>query len=121
MAAGFTIAQSLRMCGGLLVWSSAFVFLYAGFSLGCKQLAPDPADGLANPVTGILAAIFALHLLALAGLGWLWWKHPVPPAADEPDSGPGFRHWVEGMVLVISTAGLIWIAFPVFMVAPCTG
>jgi hypothetical protein len=54
---GWTVVAMLRMNAGLIVWASAFVFLYAGFSLGCQLLAPSPEDGLANAVTVLLLVL----------------------------------------------------------------
>ncbi|GEM_PF-730595 len=117
----FNLGQLFRMGAGLVVWSSAFVCLYAGFSLGCQYLTPSVDDGLANPVTYLLTGIFLVHLLALTGLGGLWWKRPVPAADGESPASRDFRHWIEGAVLAFSITGLVWIGFPIFMVAPCAG
>lgn len=118
---GWNVIALLRMGAGLIVWASAFVFLYAGFSLGCQFLAPPVEDGLMNPVTGWLALLALLHLGILLVLVALWWKRPVKAAAGEEETSRLLRHQVEGLVLICSIAGLVWIAFPVFMVAPCAG
>lgn len=118
---GWTVGALLRMIAGLIVWASAFVFLYAGFSLGCQFLAPAPEEGLINPVTGGLVALALVHLGVLMLLGAWWWKRPVKAATDEAESSRMIRHRIEGLVLVSAIAGLIWVAFPVFMVPPCTG
>ena len=118
---GWTVGALLRLVAGLIVWASAFVFLYAGFSVGCLMLAPPPEDGLANPVTVMLALFAGLHLAALGGLAWLWWTRPVAADIGESESSRRLRHRVEGLVLACSMIALIWVAFPVIMVAPCTG
>ncbi len=118
---GWTIRALLRLSAGLIVWASGFVFLYAGFSLGCQLWAPPPEDGLSNPVTLMLAGFMLVHLAAMLTLGWLWWFRPVVAAADESESSRRIRHRVEGLVLACSIFALVWIAFPVFMVAPCAG
>jgi hypothetical protein len=118
---GWTVVAMLRMNAGLIVWVSAFVFLYAGFSLGCQLLAPSPEDGLANAVTVLLLVLALFHMAVLAALVALWWKRPVAAADGESDSSRRIRHRVEGLVLACSMAGLVWVAFPVLMVAPCTG
>ncbi len=119
--AGWTIRALLRLSAGLVVWASAFVFLYAGFSLGCQAWAPSPDEGLNNPVTFMLAGFAVVHLSVLALLGWLWWRRPVAADRGESETSRRVRHRVEGLVLVCSILALVWIAFPVFMVAPCAG
>lgn len=119
--AGLTLGRLLRMIAGLLVWFSAFVGLYAGLSVGCQHLAPAPEAGLINPVTGMLALIAVLHALALAALIAYWWKRPSSRGPGESRAGQRFRHRIEGLVLFLSLTGLVWIAFPVFMVPPCAG
>ena len=118
---GWTVGALLRMVAGLIVWASAFVFLYAGFSVGCLMLAPPPEDGLGNPVTIMLALFAGLHLAALGVLVWLWWARPVAADIGESESSRLLRHRVEGLVLASSLLALIWVAFPIFMVAPCAG
>ena len=119
--AGLTVVQLLRLCAGLIIWASAFVMLYAGFSLGCQNFAVPVEDGLINPVTGLLAGVAMAHGLALAVFLWRWHRHPVKAAGDETEKSRLFRHRVEGLVLWISLAALVWIAFPVFMLPPCAG
>lgn len=118
---GWTVAALLRLGAGLIVWASAFVLLYTGFSLGCQLLAPPPEDGLINPVTSWLTVLAIVHLFALLVLGAWWWKRPVKATTGEEEASRMFRHRVEGLVLISAIAGLVWIAFPIFMVAPCIG
>lgn len=117
----FTLGQLFRMNAGLVVWASAFVALYAGLSLGCQHLAPPPEDGLSNPVTFLLAGVFGIHLIVLLGLALYCWKKPAPAAPEESGSSLRFRHRVEGLILAVSIAALVWIAFPMLLVAPCAG
>lgn len=119
--ARFSIQQLLRMSAGLIVWASAFVMLYAGFSLGCQTLDVEADQGLVNPVTIMLMIIASVHGGILLLLLWVWHRHPAPRAYDESERSHRFRHRVEGLVLGLSLAGLIWIAFPVAMLPPCTG
>lgn len=118
-SAHWSIAQLLRMSAGLIIWSSGFVVLYAGFSLGCQHLDVPVEAGLINPVTFGLLAAFALHALALVSLLWLWHHRPVRAAEGESERSRRLRHRVEGMVLWVSLAGLVFFAFPVLMVPPC--
>jgi hypothetical protein len=118
---GWTLSSLMRLFAGLLIWASAFVFLYAGFSLGCQVWAPSPEDGLRNPVTAVLALFAGIHLVALGILTWLWWTRPVAADIGESETSRRVRHRVEGLVLACSIFALIWVAFPIFMVAPCAG
>lgn len=117
--AHWSIGQLLRMSAGLIIWSSGFVVLYAGFSLGCQHLDVPVEAGLANPVTLGLGAAFAVHAGALVGLLWLRQRRPVRAAEGESERSRLFRHRIEGMVLWVSLAGLVFFAFPVLMVPPC--
>ena len=111
----------LRISAGLLVWSSGFVVLYAGYSLGCQQLEIDSEAGLGNPVTLSLVGITALHLAALSALLVQWRMRPIKPMAGESERSLGLNRWLEGFALFISMAGLLFIAFPILMVPPCAG
>lgn len=115
---GFAIAQLLRVTAGLLVWSSAFVFLYAGSYLGCRALAPDPQTGLLNAVTGLLLIFTLLHLGALGVLAARWWRGLRAADGEAPDS-VRFRRAIEGLVLITAGAGVLMIALPLLMVPPC--
>ncbi len=111
----------LRLSAGTIIWASAFVALYAGYSLGCRAV-PVAADaGLANPVTITLVVLALVHGAALAMLLRRWFSGPVPALAGESERTRRFRHRVEGLVLWISLAALVVIAAPVLMVTPCQG
>lgn len=116
-----TIARLLRVSAGLLVWSSAFVMLYAGYSLGCQHLTVPAGTGRINPVTLGLVAIALLHAAVLVALLLRWRWRPTAALAGESDRSRQLRHWLEGFVLWISLAGLIFIAFPILLVPPCAG
>lgn len=120
-APGWTIRALVRMSAGLVVWASAFVFIYAGFSLGCQVWAPPPEDGLGNPVTIMLVMFAGMHLAVLGILGWLWWARPVSADSGESEASRLVRHRVEGLMLACSSFALVWVVFPIFMVAPCAG
>lgn len=111
----------LRMSGGALVWTSAFVALYTGYSLGCQNVRIVGDPGLANPVTLALVAIALLHVAAMAWLGVRWFRRPVAAQPGESKASRGFRHRVERMVLGVSGAALLFVAFPILMVPPCVG
>lgn len=120
-SARWSLGQLLRMSAGLFIWSSAFVVLYAGFSLGCQQLEVPLEAGLLNPVTIGLVVAFAVHAAALLALLVYRQRHPVRAAEGEEERSRRLRHKVEGLVLWVSLAALLFIAFPVLLVPPCAG
>lgn len=111
----------LRVCAGLFVWCSAFVVLYATYSLGCQHIEVSADAGLANPVSLGLVAAALIHLLVLAGLLWRHQHSPMQAIEGENDRSRRVHHWVEGFVLWLSLAGTLFIAFPILMVPPCQG
>ena len=111
----------LRMSAGALVWTSAFVSLYAGSSLGCQNLDIAADAGRGNPVTLGLMAIALAHGAAMAWLLARRLGDPVTAEPGESESSRCFRHRVEGLVLWVSTAALLFITLPVVMVPPCIG
>ena len=74
-----------------------------------------------DPVTLALVGIALVHGAAMAWLlaRWLW--RPVTAQPGESDKSRRFRHRVEGLVLGVSIAALVFVAFPVLMVPPCVG
>jgi hypothetical protein len=118
---GIGAGPLLRMSAGAFVWASAFVALYAGYSLGCQNLDIAADAGRANPVTLALVAVALAHGAAMAWLLARWLRHPVSAQPGESDASRRFRHRVEGLVLWVSTAALVFVAFPVLMVSPCVG
>ncbi|MGY6587444.1 MAG: hypothetical protein ACXIUB_04060 [Wenzhouxiangella sp.] len=111
----------LRVSAGLFVWCSAFVALYAGYSLGCQHIDMAEDAGLANPVTLGLVAVALAHLLLLAILLWRHRRRPIAAVEGESDRSRRVHHWLEGFVLWLSLAGTVFIAFPILMVPPCLG
>lgn len=109
------------MSAGALVWTSAFVTLYSVYSLACANLDVAAEAGLANPVTLSLVAIVVAHAAAMSLLLARWYWRPVTAQPEEPDASRNFRHRVEGLVLLMSSGALVFLGFPVLMVAPCIG
>jgi hypothetical protein len=120
-ARGVGAGALVRMSAGAIVWVSAFVVLYSGYSLGCQNLAVAADAGLANPVTFALVAVVLLHGAVMTWLLARWYRRPVLAQPGEPDASQRFRHRVEGLVLLMSSAALVFLAFPVLLIPPCVG
>lgn len=109
----------VRISAGVIVWASAFVALYAGYSLGCRALPVTADAGLANPVTVMLSAIALGHGAVLLMLLRRWFTRSVTALQGEPERTRRFRHTVEGVILWLSLMALAVIAFPILLVTPC--
>ncbi len=120
-ARGVGAAALIRMSAGAIVWVSAFVVLYSGYSLGCQNLDIAADAGLANPVTLALVVVVLVHGAVMIWLFSRWYRRPVMAQPGEPDASQIFRHRVEGLVLLMSSAALVFLAFPVLMIPPCVG
>ncbi|MGY6553316.1 MAG: hypothetical protein ACXIUM_02220 [Wenzhouxiangella sp.] len=119
--AHWTLGQLLRLSAGLFIWCSAFVVLYGGLSLGCQNLDIPAEAGVMNGLSlGLILAVLA-HVGALIALLVQHQRRPVKAGAGEEERSRIMRQRVEGLVLWISLAGLLFIAFPVLMVPPCAG
>ncbi|MCH8477668.1 MAG: hypothetical protein LAT56_06960 [Wenzhouxiangella sp.] len=68
-----------------------------------------------------LVGIVALHLAVLIALLLRWRLQPIQALAGESERSLKLNHWLEGFVLWISLAGLLFIALPILMVPPCVG
>lgn len=110
----------MRISAGVMVWASAFVALYAGHALSCRALPVSGAAGLSHPVTVILAAIAIGHGAALVVMLLRWSRRLVSALPGEPQQTLTFRHTVEGLVLSLSLAALVFIALPILMATPCS-
>lgn len=120
-AAHWSVSQLLRMSAGLFIWCSAFVVIYAGLSLGCQNLDIPAEAGVLNPLTGALVLAILLHLAALIALLIQHRRRPVQAASGEEARSRRLRHRVEGLLLWVSLAGVVFIGFPLLMVPPCAG
>lgn len=101
--------------GGLLLWSSCFVALYALLSLGCEA-------GWGDLLRPALLATWALHLVVLAALlAWQWRGRPAHAAGE---GSPRVPSALRGVGLAVTAAALlatVWIGWPVLALPPCAG
>lgn len=108
----------LLAAAGLIIMSSAFVFLYGGVGLGCAlgwQTRPILGTNL---LTLLLIGLWFVHLAALGALQWyalgLWHNTAGPDAAAE--------RFFSATICLVAAIGLIatiYIGFPVLVLPPC--
>ncbi len=106
----------LLVVGGLLVWSSAFVTLYAGLSVGC-QLGLD-RHGLLG-VDLVTLALVLLGLVHLAPLAWLLRRHGRMQADAAGDRTASFLARLGLVIAAIGAVATLWVAFPALILPPC--
>lgn len=101
----------LGATGGLLLWASSFVVLYALLSLGCEAgWHTRPLAGT-NLLTGVLVGAWLVHVLALATL-WKW-------LGGWPQDGPQPR--LARVLAAVALAATVWTGWPVLALPPCAG
>ena len=74
-------ANLLLLIAGMMIWSSAFVMLYAGLSIGCVFGWHVMALGPISLLRVVLIGVWLLHLALIAGL--LFWTHRRKRVAEE--------------------------------------
>jgi hypothetical protein len=102
------LAGLLHLGGGLLLWSSCFVVLYALLSLGCEA-------GWTHGLLPALWVAWAAHLAALGLLlAWQWKSRtsfaPLPELRAVALAAT--------LVALVATA---WIGWPTLALPPCAG
>jgi hypothetical protein len=108
---------------GLIVWSSAFVALYAGLSLGCEAGLQTRTLLGTNTLTVLLLAILALHLALLSGLQWYsvvlmrrGFQRTPEGESDVAQFLAGLTYWVT-IVALVST---VVVGAPIVALSPCS-
>lgn len=84
--------QLLLPVAGFLLWGSAFLMLYGVLSLGCRLGWEEITLGAGISLQrSVLAAIFALHLLLIAGLiVWIGRRRQRLPSQPAASDAAGF-------------------------------
>jgi hypothetical protein len=107
----------LLAIAGLIVWSSAFVTLYAVLSVGCAADVHRLEVLGANALTVLLLALFLAHLAGLGGLQWysvsLW------RARKDPTRSGGYLAVLTCVVTAASLFSMLFLGLPILMIPPC--
>jgi hypothetical protein len=103
---------------GWVVWSSAFVLLYALLSLGCTFGWDMPRLGPMRLLDAILIATWLAHLVALAALStWAW--HASPTGEDGGTGVHRMLGFATRAGYVSSLVATAWLGFPILMLQAC--
>jgi hypothetical protein len=103
---------------GWIVWSFAFVLLYAVLSLGCMFGWHGGSVGGSNLLTPLLAAIWVGHLAVLGALLAFTWR--ARPSADEHGTGTHrLLSFATRVGYVSALMATVWLGFPILLLAPC--
>ncbi len=101
----------LWLCGGLLLWSSAFLWLYAGLSIGC-------AVSWQRELTWGLMSIWLLHLIVGIALHGLSWRRALALSADASPTRR-FLAWSSVWLMAMGWFGILFIGWPLLLLEPC--
>jgi hypothetical protein len=115
-----TVAAPGSLAGaafGWIVWSSAFVSLYALLSLGCAFGWAESRWGPASALTALLTGLWVAHLAALLWLGVRAWRSE--PADAEATGSRRLLAFAARAGYVAALAGTVWLGFPILMLDPC--
>ncbi len=106
----------VTLVSGYVLWSLAFVALYAGHALSCAGSGARPALG--QPIAvWVLLGLWALFIVAHLGLVQWVRRQPRP----DPTQAGASRFLRAAMVALAATAGVatVWIGVPLLLVDPC--
>lgn len=101
----------LWLCGGLLLWSSAFLWLYVGLSIGC-------ALSWQRGLSAMLASIWLLHLIAGVALNGCGWRRAQALPADAAPVRR-FLAWSGVWLMAVGWFGTLFIGWPLLLLEPC--
>lgn len=93
----------LLLIAGFVIWSSAFVALYAGLSVGCAFGWDAVRLGPVSGLRALLVVLWLAHLLALGGLFVLCRKRAQAAGGAEPDGFLAFAALHAGVAAVVVT------------------
>ncbi len=101
----------LRISGGLLLWASAFVWLYALLSIGC-------AVSWQRALPAVLAVIWILHLVAGVLLHVNSCRHLKALPLETPEPRRFVAH-ASVWLMAAGWVGILFVGWPVLLLEPC--
>lgn len=101
----------LRLCGGLILWASAFVWLYAVLSIGC-------AGSWQRALPAVLASVWLLHLAAGVLLQIGSWRFLKTLADDAPRPQHFVAH-ASVWLMAAGWVGILFVGWPLLLLEPC--
>lgn len=110
-------ANLLVLVAGLLIWSSAFVSLYALLSVGCAFGWDTRVIGPVSVQRAVLLAVWLMHLAALAGLVFWMWRRMR--RTDRNEETAGFFSRVGLAAAVVSLAVTLVNYAPILGLSAC--
>lgn len=111
-----TGSSLLLLIAGMVIWSSAFLILYAGLSIGCELGWDEMPLGPVSLLRAVLIGLWLFHLALIAGL--LLWTYRRKQASERRAEGVEVDDFFAGNVLV---ATIVAAAATVINYAPILG
>lgn len=105
----------LAATSGLIVWSSAFVLLYAGLSVGCRTPLPDMRLLGVNSLSAALVAVWGVHLAALA----LLQRRHVRRARRNAEGPARFLAVLSCMITAAGLLATVLVGAALVLLPPC--
>ncbi len=101
---------------GLIIWASAFVFLYAIQAIGCAAGWNLGQLGGFNQLTVILMLVWIAHIVPLLVLVPQQFRTAKMGGADRQES---FLHWLAFLMTLVGLVATLWVGFPLMMLPAC--
>jgi hypothetical protein len=112
--------------GSFVIWATYFVVIYVYLSIGCAK-GLTHAEG--NGVNSLTLALFAITLIALAGIalvgwnGYASWRSPSPATGHDEGEATKDQNRFTGLLAMMTSClallSAIWVAVPMLMLSPC--
>lgn len=111
--------QLLIASSGLIVWSVAFVVLYATLSVGCAV--GLHRHGVVADMNALSLLLALLWLILLAAAGWVQWYGLARRRRDASHGGPlRFLANVTCQVAFVGLLATFLTGLPIVFLPPCT-
>jgi hypothetical protein len=111
-----------RLCGGLIIWASCFAMLYGAQAGGCSAGLDEKRVWGVNGVTAALIAIWAAHLVWLAGRLIRERQGKAPLPEGELETAPEDAAFLTGLGQTLTGVALlatVWTGLAIMLVPPC--